>query len=66
MDIKNIINKILGRHISKDSGKNFERGAFSESDRIYAPFRPYADQYTPGRHPSGINIMQKRKNGEKK
>jgi hypothetical protein len=61
MDIKTVISNILGRRIHKDRSKNaLDPKAFPGQSNIYSPFRPYADQYTVGRHPVGINIMQKR------
>jgi hypothetical protein len=60
MKVTDVIKKILGRKLEKDTGKNLERGAYTEHDIIYSPFHPYSDQYTPGRHPVGINIQQKR------
>lgn len=55
MNVGQIIKKILG----KDTSKNFSQEAYdSKSDIVYAPFRPYQDQFTPGRHQTGINIMQ--------
>lgn len=68
MDIKTVIDNILGRRIHSDKSKNaLNPKAFPGQTTIYSPFRPYADHYTTGRYPVGINVMLKRnkEKGEK-
>lgn len=52
-----VVNNMLKKRIHTDT-KSKNQEAYDEHDIVYAPFRPYQDQFTLGRNPTGINIIQ--------